>query len=125
MPQKQQYWISFIDDCTCYHVVYLLHKKSDTFVAFKEFKAFAEKQTGFTLGALQDDKGGEYMSKEMDQFLKLHGITRKQTTTATPQQNRVAECSNWILTKVSPQYLMNHSSLDPSGEMHRGPLSMS
>jgi hypothetical protein len=96
-PQQHWYWISFIDDFTHYRVVYLLQKKSDAFTAFKEFKAFAEKQMGFTLKALRDDKGGEYMGKEMDQFLRAHGILREHTTTATPQQNGVAECTNRIL----------------------------
>jgi hypothetical protein len=95
-PQGFRYWISFVDDYSRYRNVYLLHKKSDAFLAFKEFKAFAEKQTGFPLKALRDDKGGEYMSKEMDDFLKAHGIAREHTTTATPQQNGVAERSNRI-----------------------------
>ena len=95
-PQKHQYWISFIDDCTCYRTIYLLHKKSDAFPAFKEFKAFAEKQTGYSIKALRDDKGGEYMSKEMDTWMKSHGILREHTTPATPQQNGVAERTNRI-----------------------------
>ena len=36
------------------------------------------------------------MSKEMENFLKSHGIAREHTTTATPQQNGVAERSNRI-----------------------------
>jgi len=95
-PQGHRYWISFVDDYSRYRNVYLLHKKSDAFLAFKEFKAFAEKQTGFPLKALRDDKGGEYMGREMDDFLKAHGIAREHTTTATPQQNGVAERSNRI-----------------------------
>src|SRR6266478_6204000 len=95
-PQKHQYWISFIDDCTRYRTIYLLHKKSDAFAAFKEFKAFAEKQTGYSIKALRDDKGGEYMSKEMDTWMKSHGILREHATPATPQQNGVAERTNRI-----------------------------
>ena len=90
-PEGYRYWISFIDDYSRYRTVFLLHKKSDAFAAFKLYKAFAEKQTGFPLKALRDDKGGEYMGKEMDEYIKSNGIAREHTTTATPQQNGVAE----------------------------------
>jgi hypothetical protein len=96
-PQQHRYWISFVDDYSRYRVIYLLHNKSEAFTAFKEFKALAENQTGFQLKALRDDKGGEYMSREMDQFLKAHGIMREHTTRGTPQQNGVAERTNRIL----------------------------
>src|SRR5258708_8701994 len=95
-PHKHRYLISFIDDCTRYRTVYLLYKKSDAFTAFKEFKAFAEKQTGYSIKALRDDKGGEYMSQEMDTWMKSSGIMREHTTPATPQQNGVAERTNRI-----------------------------
>jgi hypothetical protein len=44
-------------------------KKSDVFSAFKSFKAYAENHHGLKIKALQDDKGGEYMSNEMKQYL--------------------------------------------------------
>ena len=40
------YWVSFIDDFSCFKAVYLLKCKSETF----------------------DDKGGEYMSREFEAF---------------------------------------------------------
>ena len=116
-PQKHQYWISFIDDCTRYRVVYVLQKKSDAFATFKEYKAFAEKQTGFTLKALRDNKGGEYMSKEMENFLKSHGIAREHTTTATPQQNSLQRMlepqmgPGWCIYSKNSAILNVHHSL--------------
>lgn len=59
-----RYWIIFKDDFSRFTRCYLLRKKSEAFSAFKLFHAWAEKQTGFKLKALKDDKGGEYMSKE-------------------------------------------------------------
>ena len=57
-----------------------------------------EKQAGKSIKALRDDKGGEYMSNEWENFMAEHGIER-QHTRATPQQNGVAECTNQILDK--------------------------
>jgi hypothetical protein len=105
--------VSFVDDCTRYRVIYLLQKKSEVFAAFKLYKAFAEKQTGFSIKALRDDKGGEYMGKEMDNFLKEHGIMREHTTTATPQQNGVAERSNRIFDEGITS-MLNEASLPGS-----------
>ena len=92
-----KYWISFTDDASRYHRCWLLHKKSEAFDAFKHYKAWAEKQTGKALKSLRDDKGGEYMSNEWENFMLEHGIERQHTARATPQQNGVAERTNRIL----------------------------
>ena len=69
-----KYWVTFIDDSGRFRVVYLMKKKSETFSYFKKFKAWAENQTGCTIKALREDKGGEYMSREFDDFCAEHGI---------------------------------------------------
>ena len=55
---------------------HLLKRKSETFATFKQFKAWAENDTGAKLGTLRDDKGGEYMSREFEVFCIEHGIQR-------------------------------------------------
>jgi transposase InsO family protein len=62
-------------------------KKSNVFSAFKSFKAYAENHHGLNIKALQDDKGGEYMSNEMKQYLDENGIEALHTVRASPQQN--------------------------------------
>jgi len=91
------YWITFIDDLSCFKVVLPLKKKSDSFGAFKTFKAYAENVTGMTLKFFRCDKGGEYMSKEFIDYLDEHGITKQYTTQNHPQQNGVAEHANRTL----------------------------
>jgi len=41
-----KYWVSFIDDCSHFKVLYPMKKKSETFSCFKKFKAWAENLTG-------------------------------------------------------------------------------
>jgi len=40
--QGYRFWVSFIDDFSRFKAVYLLKRKSETFGAFKQFKAWAE-----------------------------------------------------------------------------------
>src|SRR5215510_55733 len=81
-----QYWVVFIDDYTRFRVAVPMRQKSDTFGAFKRFKAYAENQTGYKIKALRDDKGGEYMSNEFQVYLDECGIVRDHTVRNRPQQ---------------------------------------
>ncbi|THG93484.1 hypothetical protein EW145_g8363 [Phellinidium pouzarii] len=76
-----------------------LKKKSDAFAAFKHFKAYAENQLNLKIKATRDDKGGEYMPREWDQFCNSEGIHRQHTIRAEPHQNGVAERANRTLVE--------------------------
>ena len=89
-----KYWITFIDDFTHFVVVILLKTKSQALTAFQHFKSFAETRTGHKLIALQDDKGGEYMSNAFHEFCASSGVHRRHSTRNRPQQNGVAERAN-------------------------------
>ena len=69
-----EYCITFIDDYSKYHYVYLIHRKFNTLDKFKEFKMKLENQSSKHLKALQSNRGREYMSNEFDFFLKDDGI---------------------------------------------------
>ena len=69
-----EYFATFIDDYSRYGYVYLMHKKSETFVKFKEFMVEAEKQLGKTLKTLRLDRGGEYLDTEFKDHFMEHGI---------------------------------------------------
>jgi len=98
MPVKSSsgylYWIGFHDDASSFHAAYPLKKKSEAFATFKGFKVWAENLTGHKIKALQEDKGGEYMSNEFDAFCLEHGIERHHSTCNWPQQNGSAERAN-------------------------------
>jgi hypothetical protein len=88
------YWVTFIDDSGRFRAVFPMKKKSEVLFNFKRFKAWAENQTGQTIKILRDDKGGEYIGKEFDEFCAEHGIQRQHSVRARPQQNGVAERAN-------------------------------
>ena len=97
--QGYRYWVSFIDDFSRFKAVYLLKRKSETFAAFKQFKAWAENVTGLRMGSLRDDKGGEYMSREFEAFCIDHGIQRQHTVQNRPQQNGLVKTgsTSWLM----------------------------
>jgi len=79
-----KYFVTFINDFTRKVWIYLLKDKSKTFETFKEFKQEAENEFGMKIKVLRSDNGGEYNSKEFNQFCKKHGIKRQFSTPHTP-----------------------------------------
>ena len=107
------YWVTFIDDKSRFKAVMPIKRKSDTFAAFKIFKAYAEKQTGRKIKAIRDDKAGEYMSKEFIRYTEEQGIVRQHTVRNRPQQNGVAERTNRTLAERMTA-MLNESGLSPT-----------
>jgi hypothetical protein len=68
--------------------------------AFKEYQAWAERQTGNKIKALRTDRGSEYMG-EMIEYVKSQGIEHNPTAGYSPQSNGVAECMNRTLFEMA------------------------
>ena len=64
----------FTDDLSWYGYVYLMKYKSEVFKKFQEFKVKVENQTKKSIKILWSDRGGEYLSIEFIDYLKLCGI---------------------------------------------------
>ena len=71
---KSMYYVSFIDDFSRNTWIYFLKKKSEVFDRFKEFKALVENQIEKKIKVLRTDNGGEFYSKEFEEFYKKCGI---------------------------------------------------
>ena len=65
------YFITFIDDSSRYGYIYLMKHKSETFDKFKEFQNEVENQRGKKIKFLRSDRGGEYLSHEFSEHLKI------------------------------------------------------
>ena len=59
----QQYFISFIDDYSCYGYIYLIHEKSESLDMFKAYKAEVENQLNRRIKTVRSDRGGEYYGR--------------------------------------------------------------
>jgi len=107
------YFVTFIDDATRKLWVFFLKHKSDVFETFKKWRACVETETGNKLKCLKSDNGGEYCSKEFENFCSSHGIRRLKTVPGTPQQNGVAERMNRTILERA-RAMRIHSGLPKS-----------
>ncbi|KAL0391214.1 UNVERIFIED_CONTAM: Retrovirus-related Pol polyprotein from transposon TNT 1-94 [Sesamum calycinum] len=97
------YFITFTDDHSRYGYVYLMRYKFEAFVRFKEFRLEVENQTGRKIKTLRSDRGGEYLSGELIDYLKENSIVSQWTPPGMPQLNGVAEKRNrTLLLNIAP-----------------------
>lgn len=104
-PGRKRYFILFIDDYTRMMWIYFLNQKSEAFSTFMQFKAQAERESGFLIKSLRTDRGGEYLSNPFSEYCKANGIKRQLTTSYTPQQNGVAERKNRTIVEMARSML--------------------
>ena len=69
-----EYFLSFIDDKTCYVWVYFKKSKNQVFEKFLEWKTMVERSTVRKLKAIRTDNGGEFTSKEFETHLTAEGV---------------------------------------------------
>ena len=95
-----RYFLLFTDDYSRMSWVYFLKYKSETFENFKKFKSLVEKQSGCQIKTLRTDRGGEFTSKEFNNFCEVCGIHRELTAPYTPEHNGVAERKNRTVVEL-------------------------
>jgi len=71
-----RYVFVIIDDYTRYMWTILLKEKSEAFEKFKLFKTLVEKECDKMIVTLRTDRGGEFTSKEFQDFREKNGIKR-------------------------------------------------
>ncbi len=65
-----KYYVSFIDDHTRKVWVYFMKHKGEVFQLFLNFKTMVEKEKGVNIKCMKSNGGGEYFSKEFNEYLK-------------------------------------------------------
>ena len=124
-----RYFVTFIDDFSRWTSLYTMKAKSETFLCFKKFHAYAERHTGARIGsvniikqtskapeeirALRSDNGGEYISNDFKSNLINNGIEHHLTVAYTTQQKGVAERMNRTLLDCV-RSLLHTAKLDKS-----------
>ncbi|VVT54825.1 uncharacterized protein SAPINGB_P004281 [Magnusiomyces paraingens] len=94
-----------------YSYVELLVRKSDASLAIRNFIArcesyFSGDSAGDRVAYFHSDNGGEYISKDLEQFFVTKGIKHTYTVPHTPQQNGVAERLNRTLFEKAKSMLL-------------------
>ena len=68
------YFITFIDDYSWYGFVYLMHRKSEVFEKFIEFRHEVEKLIEKSIKILRSDREEKYLSKKFLSYLRKNDI---------------------------------------------------
>ena len=105
-----KYFVTFIDDYTRCCGVHLMRHKTEVLEKFIEFEASVTNGAGKAIGTLRTDNGGEYLSTELQNYLKEKGIRHELTVPHSPQQNGVAERMNRTLVE-SARSMIAHAAL--------------
>jgi len=93
----KKYFVTFIDDCTRFCYVYLMHSKGEVLDKFKKFKAHVELQHETFIKCFRNDRGGEFYHSN---FFESTSIVHQTTTPYSPQQNGIAERKNRVLEEM-------------------------
>ena len=105
-----KYFVTFIDDYTRCCKVYFMKQKNEVLSKFKEFERTFSNESGLSVTRLRTDNGGEYTSKEFQEYLKSQGIHHEMTVPHSPQQNGVAERKNRTLVEAA-RSMLSHAKL--------------
>jgi hypothetical protein len=95
------YYVLFIDDHSQKTWIYFLKNKDGVLAKFQEFKAQVENLTGRKIKVLRSDNGGEYTSKDFNNFCIEEGIKREYTVPYNSQKNGVEERKNRTIVKTT------------------------
>ena len=106
-PGGNRYFMTMIDDCSKHCTVYLLKHKSEAASKIKEYVKYVQTKFGKSPKIIRSDRGGEYTTGELQNFLKSEGIQMQMTAPYTPQQNGRAERKNRYLTEMTRSMLID------------------
>ncbi len=105
---SKRYFMSIIDDATCFAVIMAIHKKSNIKAVLRSHLAAA--LAGLKCQQLHSDQGGEYTGECMQEILCTASIIHEATLSHTPEHNSVAKRFNWTIVKMV-QCMLHDSSL--------------
>ena len=87
-----QYLLGATDEASKLPMVYPLKAKSEAAATIKQHINWVQTNTGKVVKIIRFDRGGEFMSSEFQEYLKVErGIKIETTMAHTPQQNGVSE----------------------------------
>jgi hypothetical protein len=108
----KRYYITFVDDCSRFTMVYLLRSKDEAEEMFLKYKAEVENQLDRKIKRLRSDRGGEYDPNTLKAFCEQNGIIHETTAPYTPEQNGIAERKNRTLKNMMNSMLISSGFSD-------------
>jgi len=109
--QGYKYYVSFIDDFSCFTWIYPMKHKSEVYHLFVTFKSLVENLFNHKIKMFQSDGEKEFDQKSMHQLFLSHGIYFRKSCSDTQQQNGVAERKHRHLLEMTRSFLIDPSLL--------------
>jgi transposase InsO family protein len=100
------YYVTFIDVYSRYSEVVFIKEKSDVTQEAIYFMEKIKTQFGEKIKTLRSDRGGEYRSQRLVNYLKEEGIKEEFTVGYCPEQNGIAERKNRTLVEAARTMLI-------------------
>ena len=85
-PGGNTYFVTLIDDKSCYTAIYFMEGKDKVFDKFLEYEAMVEDLTGEKIKVLRTNNAGKYLPKTLPPGLHVN-ICPKLTVPGTRKQN--------------------------------------
>lgn len=101
-----KYFLTLIDDLSRKVFVYFLKTKENVQEIFENFKILYEKQLSKVIKIFRSDNGGEFITSELEDYLKKCGIIHQTSAPYTPEQNGLAERMNRTLVERAKSALI-------------------
>ena len=101
-----EYFITFVDDCTKYCYVYLMKSKDEAINKFALYKEEVENQLEKKIKVVRSDRGGEYVAP-FGHFCAERGIVHEVTPPYSPQSNGIAERKNRTVKEMMNALLIS------------------
>ena len=79
-----RYFITFINDCSRFYLVYFMKQKSEVFGILKFFKSMIENSFRKNIKSIRSDNGGEYIKRDFRQYCESEGIQMEHLVPYTP-----------------------------------------
>lgn len=98
---RKRYFMTFIDVYSRYCEVKFLREKNEAANETKQYIERMKTQFGKKPKTLRSDRGTEYLTEELQQYLRNEGIKSECTVGYAPEQNGIAERKNRTLVEAA------------------------
>lgn len=95
-----RYFVTFTDVCSKFTAVYLLKAKSEVQGKVKEYLELLKNTHDRKVKMFRTDRGTEYLSEEVQNYLRSEGIRFQCTVAYSPEQNGISERKNRTLVEA-------------------------
>lgn len=100
-PAGNRYFMLLVDDYNRVMCVFLIKTKDEAFCTFKNFRSKVEIEICEKIKVLRTDRGGEFLSKQFDEYCSETRLEHHYTAPYSPQQNGVVERRNWTVLEMA------------------------